>query len=61
MSLRVITSNGEYCTDYVCQSEVQEQNVGSGWKMSRKIIMEEKDFFNFANLDCEVARLEQIF
>ena len=57
-SLRVITCNGEYCTDHVCQSEVEEQNIGSGEKMSRNVILAEKEI---PNLDCEVARLEQIF
>ena len=57
-SLRVITCNGEYCTDDVCQSEVEEQNIGSGEKMSRNVILAEKEI---PHLDCEVARLEQIF
>ena len=55
--MRVITSNGEYRTDDVCQSEVQEQNIGPGRKIRELSILN----LEIAFLDCEVARLEQIF
>ena len=55
--MRVITSNGEYRTDDVCQSKVQEQNIGPGRKIRELSILN----LEIAFLDCEVARLEQIF
>ena len=41
VSLRVITSNGEYRTEHVSQSEVEEQNIGSGRNITSKSRKEE--------------------